>query len=226
MRLSTFILSLFLLLRCGPEPIPEPQATILIAPANLNACTTASVLNEKERQVSFQWTAALHTDSYELVVINSLTNAKYEKSSSLLTESLVLPSGAPYQWYVNSKSLLTAAVGQSAVWQFYLEGSPAERYLPFPAVLIAPENESTVDLNASGAVSFAWEGNDLDQDIESYAVYLGRAENDLELVQEGLTVSQVNLTLDSGTHYYWQIMTVDSEGNTSMSAVFGFQTAD
>jgi hypothetical protein len=55
---------------------------------------------------------------------------------------------------------------------------------------------------------------------------LGRAENDLELVQEGLTVSQANLTLDSGTHYYWQIMTVDSEGNTSMSAVFGFQTAD
>jgi hypothetical protein len=177
MRLRIYFLSLILFWSCGPEPIPEPQATILIAPADLNECTTATVLSETERQVKFQWTLALNTDSYELVVVNTLTNARYGKTSALLTESIILPSGAPYRWYVNSKSLLSTAVG-----------------------------------------------NDLDEDIESFAIYLGKSEDDLELVQESLTDSQLSLSLDAGERYFWQIITLDSEGNTSKSEVYSFQT--
>jgi len=226
MRLRIYFLSLVLFWSCGPEPIPEPQATILIAPADLNECTTATILSETERQVKFQWTLALNTDSYELVVVNTMTNARYGKTSSLLTESIVLPSGAPYRWYVNSKSLLSTAVGKSSVRQFYLEGSQDESHLPFPAVLLRPENQSTVDLEGSGDFSFDWEGHDLDEDIESYAIYLGKSEDDLELVQEGLTVSQLSLSLDTGERYFWQIITLDSERNTSKSEVYSFQTTD
>ena len=64
MRLRIYFLSLILFWSCGPEPIPEPQATILIAPTDLNECTTATVLSETESQVKFQWTLALNTDSY------------------------------------------------------------------------------------------------------------------------------------------------------------------
>ena len=198
MRLRIYFLSLILFWSCGPEPIPEPQATILIAPTDLNECTTALVLSETERQVKFQWTLALNTDSYELVVVNTLTNARYEKTSSLLTESIVLTSGASYRWYVNSKSLLSSAVGKSSVRQFYLEGSQDESYLPFPAVLLRPENQSIVDLESLGDFLFDWEGYDLDEDIVSYAVYLGKTEDNLDLVQEGLTVSQLSLSLDTG----------------------------
>jgi hypothetical protein len=225
MRLRIYFLSLILFWSCGPEPIPEPQATILIAPADLNECTTATVLSETESQVKFQWTLALNTDSYELVVVNTLTNARYGKTSALLTESIILPSGAPYRWYVNSKSLLSTAVGKSSVRQFYLEGSQDESYLPFPAVLLQPENQSTVDLEISGNFSFDWEGYDLDEDIESFAIYLGKSEDDLELVQESLTDSQLSLSLDAGERYFWQIITLDSEGNTSKSEVYSFQTA-
>jgi hypothetical protein len=217
MRLCIYFLSLILIWSCGSEPIPEPQATVLIAPADLNECTTALVLSETERQVKFQWTLALNTDSYELVVVNTLTNARYEKTSSLLTESIVLTSGASYRWYVNSKSLLSSAVGKSSVRQFYLEGSQDESYLPFPAVLLRPENQSIVDLESSGDFLFDWEGYDLDEDIVSYAVYLGKTEDNLDLVQEGLTVSQLSLSLDTGERYFWQIITLDSEGNTSKS---------
>ena len=226
MRLCIYFLSLILIWSCGSEPIPEPQATVLIAPADLNECTTALVLSETERQVKFQWTLALNTDSYELVVVNTLTNARYEKTSSLLTESIVLTSGASYRWYVNSKSLLSSAVGKSSVRQFYLEGSQDESYLPFPAVLLRPENQSIVDLESSGDFLFDWEGYDLDEDIVSYAVYLGKTEDNLDLVQEGLTVSQLSLSLDTGERYFWQIITIDSEGNTSKSEVYSFQTAD
>jgi hypothetical protein len=48
----------------------------------------------------------------------------------------------------------------------------------------------------------------------------------LDLVQEGLTVSQLSLSLDTGERYFWQIITLDSEGNTSKSEVYSFQTAD
>ena len=226
MRLCIYFLSLILIWSCGSEPIPEPQATVLIAPADLNECTTALVLSETERQVKFKWTLALNTDSYELVVVNTLTNARYEKTSSLLTESIVLTSGASYRWYVNSKSLFSSAVGKSSVRQFYLEGSQDESYLPFPAVLLRPENQSIVDLESSGDFLFDWEGYDLDEDIVSYAVYLGKTEDNLDLVQEGLTVSQLSLSLDTGERYFWQIITLDSEGNTSKSEVYSFQTAD
>jgi hypothetical protein len=160
------------------------------------------------------------------VVVNTLTNARYEKTSSLLTESIVLTSGASYRWYVNSKSLLSSAVGKSSVRQFYLEGSQDESYLPFPAVLLRPENQSIVDLESSGDFLFDWEGYDLDEDIVSYAVYFGKTEDNLDLVQEGLTVSQLSLSLDTGERYFWQIITLDSEGNTSKSEVYSFQTAD
>ena len=67
-------------------------------------------------------------------------------------------------------------------------------------------------------------GYDLDEDIESFAIYLGKSEDDLELVQESLTDSQLSLSLDAGERYFWQIITLDSEGNTSKSEVYSFQT--
>lgn len=224
---SNFLAIIFVFLwGCGSEPIPEPEPTQLIAPANLNECTTASVLNELERQVRFEWTIALNTDSYELVVENALTNKKYGKSSSLLTESLILPSGAPYRWYVNSESLLSSAIAKSDVWQFYLEGTPNSSFIPFPAVLSQPDHQSIVELDAEGKVSFLWEGHDLDQDIDRYDLYLGTDEENLILNKEGLTASQVLISLDSGTTYFWQVFTFDLEANVSKSEVFSFQTAE
>ena len=67
------LLLLVLLIGCGPDPIPDPQPADLISPSNLDTCTTASRVNDFESQVRFQWTAPLHSDSYELVIQNSIT---------------------------------------------------------------------------------------------------------------------------------------------------------
>ena len=63
----------FALYSCGPEPIPDPGIVQLVAPKNLDLCTTADKLNDSESQVKFVWNAALNTDDYELVIRNQRT---------------------------------------------------------------------------------------------------------------------------------------------------------
>ena len=226
MKVNFFLLMILIFWGCGPEPIPDPEAPTLIVPANLNECNTAIVLNELESQVKFEWTNALNTDSYELIIENSLTNIKLIKKTSLLTESVILASGKPYRWYVNSTSLLSTEVSKSQVWQFYLEGNSEETYFPFPAELQEPKNESIVTLDASSTIAFLWKGYDLDQDIDRFDFYIGTKKNDLIKEKEGLKVEQTTINLNTGTSYFWQVVTIDKVNNASKSQIFSFRTAE
>ena len=219
-----FILMVLLFLGCGPDHIPAPKPSVLILPDNLNTCNTASRVNDFESQVRFQWTAALDTESYQLVIENTLTRQKRTVSTSLLSESVRLSSGAPYSWYVVSKSLLTDAVGQSSVWQFYFEGNPEASHFPFPAQLLEPQNKAELGLDDSNSLLFQWNGNDLDGDIESYELYLGESTDELSKEREGLTNNQTEIQLLANTLYFWQVVSIDREGNHSFSEIFQFQT--
>ena len=166
----------------------------------------------------------MNTESYELVVENSLSREQVTMETTILTESITLPSGATYLWYVVSKSLLTEATGKSAVWQFYLEGNPEASYLPFPAVLLEPLDEEEVSLSGASTFIFKWKGVYLDDDIISYDLYLGLTENELIKERDGIGTSQSSIELNSDTIYFWQVVTMDSEGNQSYSEIFQFQT--
>jgi hypothetical protein len=220
--IAFFLLSVFF--SCGPDPIPVPEPSLLLAPSNLNTCNSATRINDLERQVRFQWTATLNTESYNLVVQNTLTGEQQTITTSLLTESIVLNSGTPYQWYVISKSSLTLAEGKSSIWHFYLEGNPQESHFPFPAILLVPSDESIVSLNASNAFTFEWEGNDLDNDIQGYDFYLGTSSSSLNKEREAITSQQVTLVLIPNTIYFWQIISKDLQGNRSTSEIYQFQT--
>lgn len=220
--IAFFLLSVFF--SCGPDPIPVPEPSLLLAPSNLNTCNSATRINDLERQVRFQWTATLNTESYNLVVQNTLTGEQQTITTSLLTESIVLNSGTPYQWYVISKSSLTLAEGKSSIWHFYLEGNPQESHFPFPAILLVPSDELIVSLNASNAFTFEWEGNDLDNDIQRYDFYLGTSSSSLNKEREAITSQQVTLVLIPNTIYFWQIISKDLQGNQSTSEIYQFQT--
>ena len=220
--IAFFLLSVFF--SCGPDPIPVPEPSLLLAPSNLNTCNSATRINDLERQVRFQWTATLNTESYNLVVQNTLTGEQQTITTYLLTESIVLTSGTPYQWYVISKSSLTLAEGKSSIWHFYLEGNPQESHFPFPAILLVPSDESIVSLNASNAFTFEWEGNDLDNDIQRYDFYLGTSSSSLNKEREAITSQQVTLVLIPNTIYFWQIISKDLQGNQSTSEIYQFQT--
>lgn len=220
--IAFFLLSVFF--SCGPDPIPVPEPSLLLAPSNLNTCNSATRINDLERQVRFQWTATLNTESYNLVVQNTLTGEQQTITTYLLTESIVLTSGTPYQWYVISKSSLTLAEGKSSIWHFYLEGNPQESHFPFPAILLVPSDELIVSLNASNAFTFEWEGNDLDNDIQGYDFYLGTSSSSLNKEREAITSQQVTLVLIPNTIYFWQIISKDLQGNQSTSEIYQFQT--
>lgn len=220
--IAFFLLSVFF--SCGPDPIPVPEPSLLLAPSNLNTCNSATRINDLERQVRFQWTATLNTESYNLVVQNTLTGEQQTITTYLLTESIVLTSGTPYQWYVISKSSLTLAEGKSSIWHFYLEGNPQESHFPFPAILLVPSDELIVSLNASNAFTFEWEGNDLDNDIQRYDFYLGTSSSSLNKEREAITSQQVTLVLIPNTIYFWQIISKDLQGNQSTSEIYQFQT--
>jgi hypothetical protein len=215
---------LFFFFSCGPDPILEPGPPVLLAPINLNTCNTATRINTVERQVRFQWSTSLNTKSYNLVIQNTLTGEQSSINTSLLTESVILTSGAPYQWYVISRSSLTKAEGKSTVWHFYLEGNPEASHFPFPAILLEPADELTISLNESNSYTFQWQGNDIDDDIEAYDFYLGANSGALNIEREALTEEQTSLVLTTNTLYFWQIISKDLEGNRSGSEIFQFQT--
>jgi len=221
---NLFSLLIMFFLSCGPDPIPDPAAPILIAPINLNSCKSATRINENQQQVIFEWTTSFHTDSYQLIIQNALTGNQKIVNTSLLKEAIILNQGAPYKWHVLSKSIATIATGKSLEWQFYLEGNPESSHLPFPAVLIQPEDKSNVSLNMSGEFIFQWSGTDLDNDISSYNLYLGIDISELDLVKELISSSQYSQILTTDTTYFWQIETIDDELNRSFSSIFQFDT--
>lgn len=223
MKKGLVLLAVFLW-NCGPDPIPEPEATVLLSPANLEACTTASRINNQERQVRFQWSAALHTDSYELIVQNTQTLKQFSEETPLLNTSLILPSGVAYRWYVQTKSLLSPTITSSDVWYFYLEGSPESSHFPYPAVLLSPEEDAIIQLSENFEQLFEWEGNDLDNDILSYDFYLGKDSNQLQLMKGNLTQTNFIQELESSSTYFWQVVTQDLQGNVSYSEINSFKT--
>jgi hypothetical protein len=55
-------------------------------------------------------------------------------------------------------------------------------------------------------------------------VYLGTDFDQLELMKEGILISQTSLDLNANTLYFWQVVTLDQSQNQSFSEIFSFQT--
>ena len=80
---------LLILAACKKEVIPDPEPALLIGPVNNDNCNTAIRISDQQSQVNFSWQEALHTDEYELVVRDILTNVDQKKLTLRLTLSLI-----------------------------------------------------------------------------------------------------------------------------------------
>lgn len=213
------------ILSCGPDPIPIPEAAILVSPENANTCTTAQSVNSDQSRVTFSWLEANNTETYDIVVINGITGAEQRGTDIVALEtSFVLDKGAPYSWGVVSKSSATAETTQSDTWQFYLEGVETPSYVPFPAQLVAPAEGDSLDLSSDTSYTFQWVGSDLDDDIVHYNLKLGPSSDALNTVAESVNGNSTTVTLVPSTTYYWQVETVDAQGSVSVSVVNSFTT--
>ena len=105
-----------------------------------------------------------------------------------------------------------------------MEAQQQSSHLPFPARLLNPQADEIIQLS-NGNASFSWEGADLDNDIASYTLLLGLDENSLQEIVTNHTPSSFTTALEAETSYYWQVVTIDSEGSRSNSEIRYFETA-
>ena len=213
------ILSISLALGCkkNKQAVPDPDKAILKFP-----CTSGTIISDSQSSITFLWTPSAHTSSYEVFLKNLLSGqiSQYPATTNELT--ITIARNTPYSWYVISKSDINVSTAQSETWKFYNSGVATISHPPFPADAIKPAFGQNVSASAN-MIDISWTGIDADNDILAYDVYFGTASAPL-IWKSNISSSFLNnIPVISGTTYYWKIVTKDSQGNSSESAVFQFK---
>ena len=205
-----------------PEPVPAPAKAMLVAPAQNEACLSGTSISTTQSAVTFTWNSAANAESYDVVIKNLLTNTSSTHSAIQATVQVNLLKNTPYSWHVVAKSSKTAITTASDSWKFYNSGTAEVSYAPFPAEAVNPAGGQAVTA-ANGKILLDWTTSDVDNDIVSYAVYLGTTSTPTLLNANVATSELADVPVASNTTYYWKIITKDSSGNTSDSGVFSFR---
>lgn len=199
-----------------------PAAVVLAYPANNSECETGESVSSTQSHVIFEWNAAANADSYSVYVKNLLTQGTLQyQAGSATTLDIQLAKATPYSWYVVSKREGSTQTGTSEKWKFYNSGEAISSYVPFPADVVAPPMSATV---AGSSVTLKWETSDIDNDIADYKVYFGTVAAPSTLLTTTSNTEIANVAVGANTTYYWKVVTTDSAGNASESAVFQFKT--
>lgn len=203
-----------------PNPVPSPTAATLVFPANNTECNEGDIISDTQSRVLFQWNASQNTDSYQVNLLNLNTNSTALTNSTTNEAEITLLRGVPYEWFVVSRANGSNETATSAVWRFYNAGVGITNYAPFPAEAVNPGRGATI--GTTSAVTLEWIGNDIDNDIDSYNLYFGMTDPP-SLLGSGVTETSFEVSVASGQTYYWQVETVDSAGNKSLSELFNFR---
>ncbi len=203
-----FVLGLLFLSCEGKfEPINSLDAALLLLPANNQECLGIDLPNGKI-QVAFDWEDVNGVSSYTLEYEDSVTGESFTVTSLESNLDLELEPGTLYSWRVtvsddfgNSKT--------SDPFNFYTEGLAEENHVPFPA-------EINITDNGNGTVTIAWQGSDLDGDIDFYDVFFSNEDPPSQLLSE-TTDSSTTVEIQNGITYYLNVRTVDENGNYSDS---------
>ncbi|MGX1931332.1 hypothetical protein [Flagellimonas sp. 2504JD4-2] len=224
-RFFLSLLVLVMLWSCGSDdPPPAPGGANLVFPNQNSECTTGISVNETLSQVTFEWQASANTDSYTLSAVNLETNIPQNISTAATSASLSIVKGAPYSWSVTSQNSQSDQVATSETWLFYNAGSQTT-YAPFPAQLVSPVSGSTVQRDIDNEVTLVWQGADVENDITNFEVFF--ATDNPPTTSLGTTnanTMELSVGVESGTIYYWKVITTDAEGNNSDSGIFEFRT--
>jgi len=210
-------------LGCGKDSPKPPQAAKLLFPEQNSECTTGEDLNSTTSRVEFRWQKAANTDSYELRVTNNNSNITQTVSTGQLSAKLPLQKGSPFSWVVISRNTDTQESAVSSTFRFYNAGSERS-YAPFPAAILSPASGATVFRDINNEVVLEWAGADVDNDIVGYELYFSTNNPPLALFSEpGESTTSIKVSVEANTVYYWNLITIDSEGNRSESGIYGFK---
>ncbi len=196
----------------------SPNPASLIFPENNTVCNEGTIISETETEVLFRWQESENTSSY-ILNINNLDDGSSRNINTNSTEFLIrILRGTPYSWSVRSIGLDGDESTESPVWSFYNAGLPVQSHAPFPATVVSPSSGSTIEQDL---VTLEWEASDIDNDISTYTIFFDTVNPPVtNMNTTGNTNMEVSVT--SGSVYYWRIVTTDEVGNSSTSQVFQF----
>jgi hypothetical protein len=219
------VISLFITACGGDEAEPvvlTPGAITLLTPSGNSTCFQGTTISGgKISSVNFSWKAASNAESYSLNITNLNTQTTTSYSVKSLSYNTSLDVNAYYAWSVTAVN--GSGSSKSDTLKFYLSGTPASSYAPFPADLTAPASGAVVNANGAATVqvTFQWTGSDSDNDIAGYVFYLDSSDASTQVLSS--TSATTTQTLATGKTYYWKVVTTDKSGNSSSSAVGSFQ---
>lgn len=220
------VLTLSLGISCGGDdnddviaPVVNPTAAMLNFPLNNTECNEGTIISESRSEVIFKWTGAVNNDSYTLSLKNLETGVVKNYNSNFEELPISILRGVSYSWWVVSKVTGNSETAESQIWKFYNAGLPKESHPPFPAEVVSPVMGSTV---GSGVVKLQWKGSDVDNDIVSYTILFGNSETPSTSIGS-TTTNSINVEVESGNVYYWEVISTDANGNTSDSEIFQFK---
>ncbi|WP_207425023.1 hypothetical protein [Pedobacter sp. SYSU D00535] len=202
-------------------PVLPPEKASLVFPLQNQVCTSGSVISNSQSIIEFKWNPAGNAQSYELHIKHLLKDSAVVKTTSATSLSVPLSRNTPYSWYVISKSSKTAETAKSEGWKFYNSGPASSSYAPYPATINAPAMAESFP-QGTQKVNLNWSGNDVDWDISTYDVYFGTEGNLSLLKTDTKETSITDVTVRSGTTYYWKVITKDAKGNSSETVVYQF----
>lgn len=214
-----------ILFSCGGDdgPPPSPERALLVFPEQNSECTTGVNINESQSQVTFEWQPAKNSDRYTLTVTNLLTNVPQTISTVNTSAALSINKGAPFSWSVVSSNSDSDETATSESWLFYNAGSQTN-YAPFPAQVLFPVPGGTVQADSNNQIVLSWTGADVEDDIEVFEVYFSEVNPPTTLLNTtNAETFETSADVLSDVTYYWKIITIDAQGNTSDSGVFDFR---
>lgn len=210
----------------GEEPMNVnnvPVASNYIFPVN-NAVCTGEEISETEIRVDFEWNTFQDVEDTNLEYTFTLRNLSTNlivtsETLSGTSTNVTLEKGVSYSWNIKGKdSDNNSTLG--ATWQFQTPFNAISNYVPFPAIMVSPDNGQVIN---NTNISLVWEGNDPDDGETAellYTVYLGTTNPPIE-VADMLTTETYSETLSTGI-YYWKINSTDPSGNVSNSQIRQF----
>ena len=92
-------------------------------------------------------------------------------------------------------------------------------FVPYPSDLISPSNNSI--LNGKTNTKLVWDGSHPDGEISEYQVYFGTDSNPNYFGTT--TFENMDVSIQSGSLYFWKVIAIDTNGNSSSSPVYVFQ---
>jgi hypothetical protein len=225
-RLYIILLSITIPLGCSKtSPPAEPTAPVLLSPNNNETCLDGTLINDTQSSVNFSWSESTNALSYEVVVNNLATQSTQVFGSSSNQTVVTLTNTEPYSWSINAIGEDGTTPASSQTWKFYLAGKNVINYAPFPPELIIPRSGGNLT-PVNGVVNLSWNCSDVDNDLESFEVYLDNtnATTLLKTISYEFQTTQIEINVESKKDYYWKIVAIDKNGNTSSSGVYGFRT--